>query len=243
MHLQKSIEQLGYSKNEAAVYLATLGLGEATITEIAKRAGIPRTSGQTIVQNLAKIGFLNFYVKRRRKYWIAESPDYLMTQLRLREAALKEALPELHALRRETGAKPSIRFYGGTEGVWQILNDIIETKHPIRSLTSLDDVKKLLGEEFNNFIVKRFSRHLPIQFLTMRSPETEAMKQRDERELRRTRFLPSNSAIHNANFIYGSKTAIIALNKKMPVGIIIEDQDIAETQAILFDSLWRQGFE
>jgi HTH-type transcriptional regulator, sugar sensing transcriptional regulator len=243
MHLKKTLEQLGFTKNMSAVYLASLELGEATISEIAQRAGIPRTSCQTIIRELKQAGLLNFYAKRRRKYWIAENPDYLMTQLRLREAALKEALPELRALKSETGAKPSIRFYGGADGVWQILDDIIETKHPIRSLTSLDDVKKLLGEEFNDFIVKRYSRHLPIQFLTVRSPETETMKLRDERELRRTRFLPNDSAIRNANFIYGSKTAIISLNKKMPVGIIIEDQDIAETQTILFDSLWREASE
>jgi hypothetical protein len=35
--------------------------------------------------------------------------------------------------------------------------------------------------------------------------------------------------------------AIISLNKKRPVGILIEDQDIRHTMEVLFESLWHQS--
>lgn len=241
MHLQNTIQQLGYTPNETRVYLASLALGEATISEIAEKAKLPRTSTQLIVHDLHASRLLYSYARNRRKYWIAENPDKLLIQLLEREAALKEILPELHGIRHETGVKPTVRSYNGTVGIWNILNDILETKQNFRSLTAIDDMAMLLGNEFNDFITRRHKNNLHVQLLTSRSPETEALKKRDALELREVRFLPSEVKIHNANFIYGDKVAIVSLNKKLPVGIIIKDKDIAATQAMLFDTLWERS--
>lgn len=243
MHLQKTIERLGYSQNEAQVYITSLNLGEATISEIAQKAKIPRTSVQIIVHNLQKNGLINFYVKRRRKYWIAENPEKLLAAIKEHETTLKAVLPELQALRHDTGAKPTIKFYSGTDGIKNILDDIIETKRHILSLTSMEDAVILLSEDFRDFIERRYTRHLKVRFLTNRSPDTITLKKRDDKELRHTKFLPNNFKLKNANFIYGDKVAIISLNKKLPVGMIIEDKDIADTQTMLFEFVWAQSSE
>ena len=238
MHLQHTIQQLGYTPSEAKVYLASLELGEATISEIAEKAKLPRTSAQLIIHDLHAKRLLYSYARNRRKCYIAENPEKLLIQLREREAALKEILPELHGIRHETGVKPTVRSYNGTNGIWNILNDILETKQNLRSLSSIDDMSLLLGDEFNDFVTLRHKNNLRVQLLTPRSKETEALKKRDSQELREVRFLQPEVKIHNANFIYGEKVAIISLNKKLPVGIIIKDRDIAATQAMLFDTLW-----
>lgn len=243
MHVQKTIERLGLKPGEVQAYLASLNLGEATISEIAQKAQIPRTSVQIIVHNLQKRGLINFYIKRRRKYWIAENPEKLLTTLKEQEVALKEVLPELQALRHDTGIKPTIKFYSGIDGIKNILNDIIETKHNISSLTSMEDAVMLLSGDFSDFIERRYARHLKVRFLTNRSPDTIALKRRDDKELRHTKFLPDDFKLKNANFIYGDKVAIISLNKKLPVGIIIEDKDIADTQTALFEAVWIQSAE
>lgn len=241
MHLQRVVEQLGYGELEAKTYLASLNLGEATVTEIALKARIPRTSCYHALEALRKDGLMRFYVKKRRRYWIAENPSQLSIILRTKEAALKEALPELQGLRHETGVKPTVRFYDGNEGIRVILSDILEEKRHILSLTSLEDMLILLEERFRDFIRERHTRFLRVRFLTNRSPETLALKKRDAEELRTTRFLPEEYRLRNSTFIYGNRVAIMSLNKKRPVGIIIEDEDIAETQTMLFESLWRQS--
>lgn len=241
MHLQKSIEQLGYKPNETRIYIAALNSGEATISEIAQKAKIPRTTAQMLIQDLQKEGLMNFYIKKRRRLWLAENPEKLLIRLKEKEVFLKEVMPELQALRHNTGVKPAIKFYNGADGVKQILQDIIETKHHILSLTSLEDALLLLGEDFKDFIKQRYSRHLRVRFLTKRHPETVELKKRDAEELRQTRFLPENFELKNANFIYGNRIAIFSLNKKMPMGIIIEDQDIIRTQISLFELAWNSA--
>lgn len=243
MHLRRIIEQLGYKTNEVRVYLASLQLGAATISEIAGAVKLPRTTVQLIIEHLESNAMMNFFIKKRRRYWIAENPERLLISLKERETALREVMPELQGLRRETGVTPTVRSFSGSDGIQRILDDIIESKHHIASITSMEDFLQLIGEDFNDFVKRRYNRFLQIRLLTNRSQETEALKKRDAQELRQTRFLPKTCAVHNANFIYGDKVAIISLNKKHPVGITIEDKDIAETQLILFESLWQQSSE
>lgn len=100
MQYQKVIEQLGYSPREAKVYLASLRLGEAHISDIAEKVGMPRTSVQAIVDRLHADGLVNFYVMRRYKYWVAENPEHILFLLQKKEEALQEALPALTEIRK-----------------------------------------------------------------------------------------------------------------------------------------------
>lgn len=240
MHIRKIIEQLGYSSKEATVYAAALKIHDATISEIAEEAHLPRTTTKYIMKRLAEQGLLATYIKKRRAIWNAENPDVLLVRLKEREAALQEVLPQLHAMLNEKNGKPIIRFYSGTAGIRRILDDIIAAKYNIRSLTSYDDMAVFLEEYFREFIEERRKHFLRVQFITNRSAETETLRKHDPDMLRQTRYLPSSFALKNGLFIYGDKIAVISLNKKMPTGITIQDRNIADTQALLFDSLWEQ---
>lgn len=242
MHVRTVIEQLGYSPNEVTVYLTALGLGGSTATDIAAKAKLPRTTVNFIIDALHKKGLMNAYVQHRRKIWAAENPEKLLITLKENEAALKIVLPELYSLRHDTGVKPTVRTYSGIEEIKQIMNDILETKHHVSAIVSWNEWVELMGKEYmEDFIEMRYHRYLKIRFLTPRTKMSIALKQKDSEELRTTQFLPGHVAINNSNFIYANKVAIISLNKKQPVGILIEDQDIHHTMEVLFESLWRES--
>jgi len=101
MQTQKIIEQLGYSDKEAKVYLASLSLGEAHVSDIANKLHMPHSTVQVVVDRLHKDGLMNFYVMRRYKYWVAEKPEVLLKNLQKKEALIKEALPKLSSLRNQ----------------------------------------------------------------------------------------------------------------------------------------------
>ena len=105
MQNQKVIEQLGYSPREAKVYLASLALGEAHISDIAAKVKMPPSSVQNIVNKLHQDGLMNFYVMRRYKYWIAERPERLLENMKAREKAIAEALPRLSKIRQASRNK------------------------------------------------------------------------------------------------------------------------------------------
>ncbi len=242
MHLRNVIEQLGYSPHEVSVYLAALELGGSTATEIAEKAHLPRTTAKLIIDSLHKRGLMNAYLQRRRKVWAAENPEKLLIDLHESEAALKLIMPELQSLRHDTGVKPTLRAYSGAHEIRQIMNDILETKHHISAILSWDDWIRTLGKNYiDDFIESRTRRYLRIRLLTTKTKTSVALKNEDGQDMRATQFLQESLGINNANFIYGNKVAIITLNTKRPVGILIEDQDIHHTMEVLFESLWRQS--
>jgi sugar-specific transcriptional regulator TrmB len=242
MNLRAAIEQLGYSPHEVTVYLAALELGGSTVTEIAAKAKLPRTTVNLVIHALQKKGLMNAYLKRRRKILTAENPERLMTVLKEQSAALEVVLPELQSLRRDPSAKSTVRTYHGAQEIKQIMNDILESKHHISAMLSWDDWTDLLGKSYlEDFIERRYQHYLRIRLLAPKTKNATALKSKDSQELRVTQFLPELVTIANANFIYANKVAIITLNKKNPVGILIEDEDIHHAMEILFENLWRQS--
>lgn len=122
MQTQKIIEYLGFSAKEAKVYLATLGLGECHISDIAEKVKLPRTSVQVIVDKLHKGGLMNFYVMRRYKYWVAEDPGRLLHNLKQKQTLVEEALPRLSAL-KQNGKNKSFRKNSHSVELFRILAD------------------------------------------------------------------------------------------------------------------------
>jgi sugar-specific transcriptional regulator TrmB len=242
MHIQTVIQSLGFTPAEVKVYLAALQLGASKVSDIAQQAGIPRTSVQEIIPKLRKEGLINPITRQNRKFWIAENPDKLVISLKEKQAALQAVLPELHSLRYDIGIKPVVKIYSGKEELKKIFDDIIETKHHIQAIVSWDEWTTLLGREFvDDFIERRRSHFLKIRLLTTKSTLSRELKRRDDQEMRVTYFLAEDSPIRTSNFLYGNKVAMISLNKQLPVGTLIEDQDIYDTMSVLFEALWQKS--
>lgn len=122
MQIQKVIEQLGFSPKEAKVYLAALHLGEAHVSDIAAKLKIPRSSAQAILDKLYKEGVVNFYVMKRYKYWVAENPEKLLNSLHKREEVMRDALPELMAI-KQSSQKSRKGIDSSTVGMLRMLAD------------------------------------------------------------------------------------------------------------------------
>lgn len=122
MNPQKVIESLGYSAKEAKVYLTALSFGECHISDIAAKVMLPRTSVQVIVDKLHKEGLMNFYVMRRYKYWVAESPERLLHNLKQRESLVEEVLPRLSALKRGSRSR-AVRKESHSLALFRMLAD------------------------------------------------------------------------------------------------------------------------
>jgi len=241
MHLQHLMQKLGYSTGEADIYLAILALGEGTVSDIARRAGIPRTSCYHVLDKLKRQGVVSSYVKRKRPFWVAEDPEALEFHLREQADYVHRLLPALKAVQPVAGESgPKARFYEGVSGIKEVLNDILKDHFDILALGSLEDGLRVLGDDFHFFIEQRHKIFLKARYITNSSPGALALHKRDVEELRRTRFLPENARIKNLNFIYGDKMAAISLNPKLPVATVISDADIAQTQRIMFEALWSQ---
>lgn len=242
MQAQKVLEQLGYTREEAKVYLVTLGLGESHVSDIAQKARRPVSSVQTVISKLHKDGLVNFYVRKRYKYWVAENPARLITRLEEREDAVRSVMPQLEALRHGEGQKPHIKVFEGVDEIRLIYDDMLETKRHILGIIPWDEWINLLGRGFmEDFIEKRVQHNLRIRLLIPRSAVAEELRSRDPHEFRRTRYTPDDVRIKTTTLIFGAKVAIVSLNRKLPTAVLIEDADVSETLSVFFEELWNRS--
>ncbi len=235
------MEELGYKRKEAQLYLAALLFGEAKVSDLAAKLKIPRTSAIMLAEKLHKDGLLNYYVKHFHKYWVAENPDKLLLKLKKDESTLQSIIPELKAMQPRTiGDKPSMKMFVGANEIKQILEDIILTKSHLRGIVAWNDLIKLFGHGYVNDWLSTQSKHfLKFRLLTPFSEATKELKEHDAKESRDTRFLSKHtSALNTATFMYGNKVAIISLNEKLPTGFVLEDPDVQNTMTIFFEELW-----
>ena len=116
----EKIRDLGLSENETRVYLALLELGQATVTQISKKAGLNRTTGYDVLERLGWNGLVNrARAGKKKMIYMAEPPSrlkqYLEDKAKLYERRVDEVkniLPELQSLQK-TKIKPVIKFAEG----------------------------------------------------------------------------------------------------------------------------------
>ena len=240
MDLTKTLEELGLNKKEAAIYLATLELGEASALNITKKAGIQRTYFYDLSERLIVLGLLRQIKKGKKRFFAALEPDKLLDLEEKKLESLKEALPQLKSLFNTKGQKSKIFYYEGIEGIRQIINDSLSFKSEVLffetpQIVALDQ-QRLLKE----YIKKRIALGIKVRVIGEMSTEILNMKTRDKDELRETRILPKNIFSSDVEIgIYGNRIYIV--NFKDEFGFIVEDSQITKTLKMIFEIVWASG--
>lgn len=174
MQPQKVIEQLGYTAREARVYLATLTLGEAHISDIAAKVKLPRTSVQMIAEKLHKRGLMNFYVMRRYKYWVAENPERLLMNFERHHAVVREALPVLTALQKANWNKRATKV--ARQAPWEPFRILADNS--LQAILITNDRAEILYVNMNwerqfGYTLEEVRGQNPRIFKSGKTPESE----------------------------------------------------------------------
>jgi sugar-specific transcriptional regulator TrmB len=125
MELTTLLEQFNFSPLEARIYLATLELGQAPASQIARKIDENRVSVYSCLQALMKKGVILTVVKNKVVHYSAISPKNLLTTAQQKIESLSEKMPELLALSNTFGNRPSMQLYEGLEGLKMVYEDML----------------------------------------------------------------------------------------------------------------------
>ncbi len=236
------LKKLGFSDKEAKVYLALLHLGPSPVRKLAQQSELNRGTTYDALKWLQEQGVVSFYNKESKQYFVAENPDKLQELLRHQEMDLKDVkrqldsvVPELQALYNKGGERPVARYFGGEE-VQKILEDVLavceKKNEKIYRIYSVEGLREYLYKDFPTFSDARIGKGIAVKAIAI--GEGGALRGLDERK-----WLHTTAKTPTYIFIYPGKTAYISLNAhKEPVGVVIENDGVYETQKQIFDSLW-----
>lgn len=235
-----ALTELNFTDKEANVYLALLKLGKGTVSAIARRAGIQRTTCYNVLDGLISKNFARISGKEPKQEYVAESPDVIIKKLKEKinrsQEQLKKAdkvVPQLKSV-HNVGNRPKIKFYEGKEGLVQVYEDTLTAQETIRGLASIEYMHKTLPNYFPQYYKRRASKGIAAKGILSATPFGIERTKHDKEEMRQTALIPTDKFSFTPELnIYDNKMMIASWKEKL--GIIIESAEIAEAMKVLFD--------
>ncbi len=240
LDLKEILAYFGLNKSEASVYLATLELGTAPASEIAKKAQIQRTYFYDLSPKLIKLGLLKEIREDKDKMFNAVKPEKLLKMQEQRLEKLKGALPKFKALENTIEQKPKIFYYEGPDGIVQINNDTLKPGGERVAFTTPSFFTKEQEKISNEHIKKRVAMGKKIRVIGEMTNEMIELKKRGKEELHEIRMLPKEIFHSGVEVrVYGNNVAVI--DYKRDFGFIIEGTEFSKTLKMIFEIIWNSG--
>ncbi len=238
MALDKLLQQLGFSQNEAKVYLAALKTGLNSAQNIAKEASLQRTTTYSVLKVLTEKGLVAKSKEKGKTRFLAEPPDKLLTLANTLSDRVKKSLPEFSALYNQAETKPKILFYEGARSIQEVYDDTLKEK-PAEILEWNTNAYFEYPEVDKDYIKKRVALNIKAKRIAGSSSVWDIKhRYKDASELSETLIVPKEKFWPGIEVnIYGNKVAFLNYAEKMSV--IIESKAIAEAMKQVYELSWK----
>ncbi|MFH1506757.1 MAG: helix-turn-helix domain-containing protein [archaeon] len=227
-----SLEKFGLNKNEIDIYLALLKEGLSTGSKLAEKANMHRRTAYDTLNSLTEQGLVTFIIRERIKYFQAVEPKRFLDILREKEEEINTILPQLEALQVSAMDKAEAQIYQGIKSVKKIYEDILNSKEYC-VLGAGEPLRKMLGSFFLLFQKIKRERKIKSRVLV---EEKYRKKDVSTKTFGDVRFLRNYEA-PTTTCIYMNKVAIILSDP--PLGIVIENEKVAESFLNYFNLVWK----
>jgi len=231
----------GLEEKQAQVYLATLNIGEGTISDIASKSGIKRTTIYQYIDDLIKKDLLCKTIKGKRVYYLAQKPEKILKKIENKKRRFAKILPELNSIYSQSSHKPNIRYYEGIEGMREIYNEMTNTSKILYSIFSADKYYANFNEEDGNIFFNNIRENGGL--LKDMVEDTEAGRQYAKagyhQELGKVKILPKEFKLAVDVLVTGNQVAMIS--QVNLVGVIVENPEIADFQKNIFKFIWKHA--
>lgn len=239
------LKKLGFNEKEILVYLKLLEHGSSSVRNLSELVRLNRGTTYDILKKLQQSSLVSFYHQDTKQKFVAEDPEKLLdllvgkkAELNKAEEKLSELIPELKSLQNVGGNKPVTKFYEGRAGIKFILDDILNSMKSKNEneyyIYSAQGVREDVYAAYPDFNKKRIKNKIKVKTISLSSGGgTYGL---DERK-----WLNSGEERDSMTYIliYAGKCAFISRDSvNNPVGVIIENQMIYESQKIIFKKLW-----
>ncbi|MDB5259129.1 MAG: transcriptional regulator TrmB [Candidatus Taylorbacteria bacterium] len=249
MEIKNTLEQLGFSKKEAEVYLAVLTLGKSTPSKIAKVTKLNRPTVYSVAKTLISKGVISEDLADKSFHLVALPPESLKasiekskSELKKKEEIVDAAVESLRVLTAEKNfSVPKIRFVeqGGISDFlyhniarWQrSITDPDGAMYGFQDHSFVEQYQEWVewaGDKFKatNFKVRLFSNVSQIE-----------QKMKGKLGMRDIRFLPT-SQFTSTTWVVGDYLIMVYTRKAPFYMVEIHDAAMAENMREVFKTMW-----
>ncbi len=246
MDILNVFTQLGLSEEHMKIYLASLEWGETSITNLARKSGIARTSIYSQITELLDAGLITQSPRLTGKYYKAADPEYLEQLLARRQLEITQSISELStkmsnlkAMQKTSAKKPNIQYLEGAEGIKQAYEkSLSDNPREIFIQCLTEDYGEAVSEEFFDSYFERFFSS-PTKSKELLSEADEEYINKYGRKNKLQLKMDIAEKTETDVMVYDDKVIFVSFNREKPYALVIEDSEVAKTMRNLYDKAWK----
>jgi len=237
--IEKALTELGFSINEAKVYLTLLKLGSTTAGDVAKKSKIYRTNVYEALNRLVDKGLTSYIFKGHQKFFQAEHPEKIMEIINEKKEKLLEILPELTSNHLFSKNKEKAHIYEGIQGLKAITNEILRVQKDVVTFGVPKNISEIM-ENFNKtYHKKRINLKMKQKHLYDQNA-TERIKYLNTLKYTEARYLPGAQDSPATTTIFGDNVSFFIWSDPI-LCLLIESKRMADSYRKYFNILWNMG--
>jgi sugar-specific transcriptional regulator TrmB len=241
----------GLTKGECRVYLALLGLGESTVTSIAKSANVSLSKVYEILGNLIKKGLVGSISKNNVRHFSAADPERIADYLESKkqeivksEDEIKKALPLLKSKKGQTKPKEIAVLYEGYKGIQTFYETMLRDLGKDDIVYALG-IPRYIAERYEGYFLdwnkRRANKGISIKVLY----EYDALEPANKRaKIPKTEIRFLSKEFKAPAWIIITKNAVATIHlAEEPICIIVKDKNVIQSNLQFFNLLWNSASE
>lgn len=240
MELEHYLQKIGLSDKESRLYLAGLELGPAFLQELVDVSKLKRATVYDLIESLKDKGLIKTISKGKRKMYLAESPENLLSLIKQKENIVNQIFGQLLAIQNTDGKRPKVKIFQGVAGIREIYLDLLAKRQEhIEFLSAAKPDKDIEQYWEHEHIPRRVKLGHSVRVLAPDTPFFRRWKSQDKHVLRETRLLPVQEfPFQNEIYVYHGKVGFITHDGDNSFGLVIESQEIFKTFEFLLNGFW-----
>ncbi len=251
-HLTSIFNSLGLSGSEASSYVSMVELGVGSASEIAKLAGVPRSTAYGLIESLVAKGLVSKETSDSKIFFRAIDPkeaikrlvDLEKESLKQKENSAKEIIEYLTPFfGRAHHLPPKINTFEGKRAIENMLYTYqpkwTESYINIGEDTMWGFQDHTFVDEYKDWHNQSWKRPVRIEKICLFSTK-EGLKQQKKEKIanREIRRMPGNQDFNSSIWVHGEYTIIATTRREPHFALLINDSVISNNFRMVFKTLW-----
>jgi len=235
-NMKEKLRTFGFSEKEVEIYLALFALGSSRAADIAKHAGINRSTAYVILESLSKRGLIGAIEEHGIRQYSPTPPEKLASYLEDMakqyagfSSTAKKLIPELKSLipKKTKEASPKVRLFEGEQAMKTVYEDTLASLESIRAYASVENTGKAKSD-------------VRVQVILPDTPQAKTQIAESKEEAEEAFRVPSGKYGFTSEInIYDDKIIFISPEEKF--GLVIESPEFARTLRTAFVSARKEA--
>jgi sugar-specific transcriptional regulator TrmB len=234
---------LGFSKNEADVYVAMMEIGQTGAGDIIRRTGLHRFVVYEILEQLISKKLVLKVFKKSVAQYVITNPQRIVENQKAALALADQLVPEILS---KSSAKSDIIIWDGLEGFRNFSLSYIQQMKPKTTLYCIgstgDRWYMRMGESADRFLKIQKQKKIHWKMISFEDPSVSSIdiNTMEKDKLNEVRMLPKNQAAPANVIIWEDNVGLQIFTD--PISVIeMKSKALADSYMLYFNTMWEQA--